>query len=106
MRMLLAVGMVAVSATCAAADEAAQVVSEISQARIERTIKRLAAFGTRHTLSDTKSETRGIGAARRWIKAELEACAKDTPLQVAFDEHDVGPSPRVPAPGARIVNGV
>ena len=106
MRMLLGVGMLAVSWTCAAADEAARVVSEISQARIERTIQRLAAFGTRHTLSDTTSETRGIGAARRWIKAELEACAKDTPLQVAFDEHDVGPGTRVPAPGARIVNVV
>ena len=29
-------------------------------------------FGTRHTLSETASETRGIGAARRWIKAEFE----------------------------------
>jgi len=29
-------------------------------------------FGTRHTLSETKSDTRGIGAARRWIKAEFE----------------------------------
>ena len=29
-------------------------------------------FGTRHTLSDTVSQTRGIGAARRWIKAEFE----------------------------------
>ncbi|MGB5460233.1 MAG: M28 family metallopeptidase [Eudoraea sp.] len=29
-------------------------------------------FGTRHTLSDTTSATRGIGAARRWIKSEFE----------------------------------
>src|SRR3546814_15420909 len=32
----------------------------------------LGSFGTRHTLSDTKSDTRGIGAARRWIHAEFE----------------------------------
>src|SRR3546814_2118565 len=32
----------------------------------------LVSFGTRHTLSDTKSDTRGIGAARRWIHAGFE----------------------------------
>ena len=97
--------MVTVSLGCAA-NEVEQVVSEISPDRIERRIKRLAAFGTRHTLSDTTSATRGIGAARAWIKAELEECGRGTPLQVAFDAHDVGPSARVPAPGARVVNVV
>jgi hypothetical protein len=51
-------------------------VAQISAQRIEQRIRKLAAFGTRHTLSDTQSDTRGIGAARRWIAAELEACAK------------------------------
>ncbi|MEJ6755193.1 MAG: M28 family peptidase [Flavobacteriales bacterium] len=37
----------------------------------------LANFGTRHTLSDTLSETRGIGAARRWIKSEFESISKN-----------------------------
>ncbi|WP_017930231.1 M28 family metallopeptidase [Robiginitomaculum antarcticum] len=40
--------------------------------RIYSDIETLAGFGTRHTLSDTQSDTRGIGAARRWIKAEFE----------------------------------
>ncbi len=40
--------------------------------RIEQDIRKLVGFGTRHTLSDTTSETRGIGAARRWIKAEFD----------------------------------
>lgn len=40
--------------------------------RIERDIRKLVSFGTRHTMSDTVSETRGIGAARRWIKAEFD----------------------------------
>src|SRR3546814_10815638 len=35
-------------------------------------IRKLLSFGTRHTLSDTKSDARGIGAARRWIHAEFE----------------------------------
>ena len=38
---------------------------------------RLVGFGTRSTLSDTKSDTRGIGAARRWVKARFEAMSKD-----------------------------
>ena len=40
--------------------------------RIEADIRKLVSFGTRHTLSDTLSETRGIGAARRWIKSEFD----------------------------------
>ncbi len=43
-----------------------------SPERIEADIRKLAGFGTRNTLSDTISETRGIGAARRWIKAEFD----------------------------------
>lgn len=49
-----------------------------SPERIEADIRALVDFGTRNTLSDTLSNTRGIGAARRWIKAEFdkisEAC--------------------------------
>lgn len=51
--------------------------SEASAERIEADIVRLVGFGTRHTLSETESETRGIGAARRWIKAEFEAISAD-----------------------------
>ena len=43
-----------------------------SPSRLESDIRTLAGFGTRHTLSDTVSATRGIGAARRWIHAEFE----------------------------------
>lgn len=48
------------------------VVHAISSARIERDIRTLVGFGTRNTLSDTLSATRGIGAARRWVKAEFD----------------------------------
>jgi hypothetical protein len=43
-----------------------------SAARIEADVRTLAGFGTRNTLSETRSDTRGIGAARRWIAAEFE----------------------------------
>jgi len=45
--------------------------------RIEKDIIKLVSFGTRHTLSDTVSKTRGIGAARRWIKSEFEKISAD-----------------------------
>ena len=48
-----------------------------SQVELRMTITRLVGFGTRHTLSDTKSDTRGIGAARRWVKSRFEAISKD-----------------------------
>ena len=45
--------------------------------RLRSDVKTLTEFGTRHTLSDTLSETRGIGAARRWIKSQFETISKD-----------------------------
>ena len=48
-----------------------------SQVELRMTITRLISFGTRHTMSDTKSDSRGIGAARRWVKSRFEAISKD-----------------------------
>ncbi len=53
------------------------IIDAVSEKRIEKDIRTLVNFGTRHTLSDTLSMTSGIGAARRWIKAEFEVIAKD-----------------------------
>ena len=43
--------------------------NNVSSQRIENDIRKLVSFGTRHTLSETKSNQRGIGAARRWIES-------------------------------------
>ncbi len=48
------------------------IIDAVSADRIENDIRTLANFGTRNTFSDTVSETRGIGAARRWIKKEFD----------------------------------
>lgn len=48
------------------------IIENISAERLEQDINKLVSFGTRHTLSDTISDTRGIGAARRWIKSEFD----------------------------------
>ena len=54
-----------------------QIISSVSKERIQADVTTLVGFGTRHTLSDTISPVRGIGAARRWIKAEFKKIAAD-----------------------------
>lgn len=72
-------------------------LAEISPDRVKQNVVSLAGFGTRHTLSDTTSPTRGIGAARQWIKREMERSAAGAPpgggnpLAVSFDSHPVAP---------------
>jgi Peptidase family M28 len=85
----------------------AEIVAKVSASRIEATIRKLASFGTRNSLSDTASDTRGVGAARRWIKSELDRCAQDSAgrLEVALDDHLVITGARVPTP-THIVNVV
>jgi len=53
------------------------IIDQVSVERIKNDISILANFGTRHTLSDTISNSRGIGAARRWIKSEFDEISKD-----------------------------
>ena len=49
-----------------------EIIENVSEERLENDIRKLAGFGTRNTFSDTVSNTRGIGAARRWIKSEFD----------------------------------
>ena len=53
------------------------IINAISDKRIEKDVKILVDFGTRHTLSDTIADKRGIGAARRWIKSEFEKISNE-----------------------------
>jgi len=54
----------------------AATIAEISAARIRETDSALVSFGTRHSMSDTLSNTRGIGAARRYLFAKLSGYSK------------------------------
>src|SRR3978361_1388922 len=64
-----------------------QMTDEVSSKNIEATIRKLVSFKTRHTLSDTTSKTEGSGAARNWIKAEMEKYAEASHgrMKVQFD---------------------
>ncbi len=53
------------------------IAADVDARALESTIRSLVGFGTRHTLSDTKSDTCGIGAARRWVKTRFETISKD-----------------------------
>jgi len=75
------------------------IASDVRADELKATITRLVAFGTRHTLSDTQSKTRGIGAARGWaasrfaeISEHCDHCLTvDTPAQTVQGE-------RIPKP--------
>src|SRR6185503_14196011 len=54
----------------------AAMIAEISAAQIRATDSVLVSFGTRHTMSDTTSNTRGIGAARRYLFDKLAGYSK------------------------------
>jgi Peptidase family M28 len=91
--------------TTEAADDAAphpllqSIATDVQPAELKATITRLVAFGTRHTLSDTQSKTRGIGAARRWVASRFAEIGKhcnrcldiETPEQMVQGE-------RIPKP--------
>lgn len=72
----------------------------VDPARLQATVARLVAFGTRHTLSETGSEARGIGAARRWLAAEVAALSRlpGSRLQPFDDRFTAEPAPRIPRP--------
>ncbi|MEQ9404418.1 MAG: M28 family metallopeptidase [Cyclobacteriaceae bacterium] len=68
---------VGLSISTCLAQSSYEIIESVSSERIENDIRKLASFGTRHTMSETESDTRGIGAARRWIKAEFDKISAD-----------------------------
>lgn len=69
------------------------VVDNVSAEKLEYYVQTLVDFGTRNTFSETESDTRGIGAARRWIKNEFETISTscDNCLEVFFQGETVTP---------------
>jgi hypothetical protein len=108
MRTLLATALAATLASPAAAaqvppaskPELHAIATAPSPDRIEADIRTLVSFGTRHTASETESDTRGIGAARRWIHAEFEriSAACGGCLEVRYSSGVVSGEDRIPDP--------
>ncbi|AXO38180.1 M20/M25/M40 family metallo-hydrolase [Micromonospora sp. B006] len=78
--------------------ELTALLREIDRRRIEATVRRLAAFGTRHTLSSQTDPVRGIGAARDWIYAQLSgyAAASGGRMSVELQSYVQQPASRIP----------
>ena len=67
--------------------EIKKMITEVKADNLEATVRKLVSFGTRHTLSDTKNKTKGIGAAQKWVKSEFDkyALESDGRLTSAID---------------------
>jgi len=75
-----------------------RLADDVSADTLRAELTRLVGFGTRNTLSDTLSDTRGIGAARRWLKARMDTIADRCGgcLRVFYQRNVVPPQRRIP----------
>lgn len=83
-------------------------ISRVSSQRCRETVDHLVSFGTRHTLSDRTSPTRGVLAAANWIKSELDAAAANSGgrMSVSIEEFTVPPNTVRMPQGGTITNVV
>lgn len=83
-----------------------QLLAEVSPDRIRETDSVLVSFGTRHTMSDTASATRGIGAARRFIHERLAQYSRDCNgcLRVEYDGAEIEVARHPERPKVNVVN--
>lgn len=84
----------------------AAALGDISATNIRHTDSVLVAFGTRHTMSDTVSRTRGVGAARRYLHARFAEIAKQCHgcLRVEYDPAMVTVKRAPGQPSVNVVN--
>jgi Peptidase family M28 len=82
-------------------------LADVSARRLERYDRALVGFGTRHTLSVQDDPSRGIGAARDYIRDQFERIAQTAGgrMTVELDSFIQPPASRVPVP-TRITNVV
>jgi hypothetical protein len=87
---------------------ARDLTGHVESARLRRTVERLAGFGTRHSLSTTTAEARGIGAARDWLIGETRnlAMLPGSRLIPFEDRFTADPGPRIPKPTVMVNVGV
>ena len=79
------------------------IADDVRPEELRATIAKLVSFGTRHTMSDTQSNTHGIGAARRWVKSRFGEISRHCNgcLQIETPEQSVT-GERIPQPTAMV----
>ena len=77
-----------------------RLTSQVSAERLRADVTAMVGFGTRHTLSETESDTRGVGAARRWVQRQFETISRDCGgcLTIETPSDTVTAPPRIPNP--------
>jgi len=70
-----------------------KMVKSVNPDSLKSYISKMVAFGTRSTISDTKSKTKGIGAARNWVVDKFNQFAKqgDGRLSALLDTVTIKP---------------
>ena len=88
-------------------DMVRQAIAALSPEHAKSDVEKLAAFGTRHSLSDREPKDRGYLAAANWVKAQIDALAPNSGgrLTCELETFDVPPSTRIPK-GATLTNVV
>lgn len=79
--------------------ELLEILAAVDPARIEANVRKLASFGTRHTLSTQDDPDRGIGAARDWLFETFSqyAAASGGRMTVEKQSYTQEPANRIPA---------
>ena len=78
-------------------------LARVDRARLERDVRTLAGFGTRHPLSSRDDPARGVGAARRWLLQEFTAAVNAA--NAAAEKGKTPASVRVQAFDQRMARG-
>ena len=79
--------------------EIKKMVDEISAANLEKHVRKLVSFHTRHNLSSQNDPVKGIGASWNWIRTEMEKSipSSDKRLSVKLVDYTAGgPEERIP----------
>ena len=81
-------------------DDVRAMLQQVSADSLEHYDRTLVGFGTRHTLSSQTDPTRGIGAARDWIKSQFDADAATSGgrMTVSLESYVQPVAPRIPTP--------
>lgn len=84
-----------------------RLLAQVDPQRLETSVRTLAGFGTRHTLSAADDPNRGIDAARDWIFREMQRHAEQSHgrMTVELQSFTQPPGERIPRP-TRITNVV
>lgn len=74
-------------------DEIKKYVSEVNSDSLQFYIKKLVSFNTRHTLSVTDDQNKGIGAARNWVLKKFKDYSKNSGgrMEVYLQQQDIQP---------------